>query len=191
MSVLQTSVRNVRRMLKLRGFRSFDNVCTNVDVKTYTMCEMKCLDSEDSLVVCAWMLGGCGLPEMKRYLGSHKNKMSHLVLITPKITPSALLLVQDRCTYVEILSLFDTKIVKDLHKWSPVYTIVTDDSVIADLKKKFGDWQMWPKILSPGDALARFYGFRPGQVVSESKYSPVVGWVTTHKLVMFANYGVC
>lgn len=121
------------------------------------------------LTTCNKPIGKVIITEMLNTLTVNFNfkKESQLLIICNNITNQAIYLLQAKLEIdsFTVISHNDISIPRTRHKLVPQYTVLNEKETIV-IEKKYNSSRLnFPKIVVPLDPIARYLGFKPGQVV--------------------------
>lgn len=180
--MLQTSIENMKRILKKRRYRNIRTVdtihCGQYQVYRLVALSADIRGSEEVMVLWVTEQGTSVTLYKSMVLYLLQNNLlgsaTHLIFITPSISHSCLATIQNHSLYHEIIHFQETLYFMLSHIYVPEYRILSSEEVI-EVENKYGDRNQFPKLLYRTDAVARIMDFRPGDIVQVYRTSPTNG----------------
>ena len=125
-----------------------------------------------------------GVSYMKTWF-SILNKFDHFILVGPSFSFQSIQYLNQNLSkiYYEILHPDDVCFDKTSHYYVPQYRLLNQKEKY-DICKKYGDQSKFPCMISKKDAIAKYMGFRPGDMVEIKCSSLISGYSVYYRQII-------
>ena len=145
-------------MMRARGYTNIETVTTG------SRRVLSALDG-DEVVHAIFITHKTGIVDITAMLTTTDPAVGHLVIISDTISPQGLkVLYASTAFYVEVLSPLEVAQNKHDHYLVPLYYRLTDVEVV-EVESRYGSRSNFPVMIYRSDAMARYFDFRPGDVL--------------------------